>query len=257
MTDDDLEPTLAALLAEEAHAPAVEPERLAKVLARTEAALMTPPLADRPKLGGTTKELLRFGGALALGAALGAAGYAVLGPKPVQPIVPTEIRAPIVTAPSTDLVSPLAATASARTAPAPSTTAPTRPVLPAIRPATASSLTPDLGAETPPVPTNPSASSGTITRPTTVLEEERGLVEQGRVALARRDWLSSLEAVRAHRQRFPNGQLAEERDALEVQALAAGGHSADARRKGEAFLSAYPQSMLRGRIDSLLRELPK
>ena len=49
------------------------------------------------------------------------------------------------------------------------------------------------------------------------------------MALARRDWLSSLEAVRAHRQRFPQGQLAEERDALEVQALAAGGHSAAAR----------------------------
>ena len=256
MTEDELDPTLAALLAHEADAPAVEPARLAKIRSRSEAALLAPTLADRPTPHRATAELLRLGGAFAMGAVLGAAGYALLGPKPVQPTVPTEIRAPIAAAPSPNLVSPLPATVSVQPAPAPSTTAPTRVLVPA-RPSASVPLTSNLGAETPPTPPAPPASLGATARPATVLDEERGLVEQGRVAFSRRDWLSSLEAVRAHRQRFPNGQLAEERDALEVQALAAGGHSADARRKGEAFLSAYPQSMLRGRIDALLRELPK
>jgi hypothetical protein len=256
VTEDDLDPTLAALLAHEADAPAVEPARLAKIRARSEAAFVAPTLADRTTARSATKELLRLGGVLAIGAALGAAGYALLGPKPMQPTVPTESRAPIGTAPSPDQVSPLPATVLVQPEPAPSTTAPTRVLVPT-RPSAASPLTSNLGAETPPTPPAPSTSLGATARPATVLDEERGLVEQGRVAFSRRDWLSSLEAVRAHRQRFPNGQLAEERDALEVQALAAGGHSADARRKGEAFLSAYPQSMLRGRIDALLRELPK
>lgn len=96
-----------------------------------------------------------------------------------------------------------------------------------------------------------SASFGTTVTPT----EERALIERGRAALARRDWLSALEALRERDKAYPQGALREERDALEVQALALAGRSDDARSKARAFLKRYPGSVFTLKIESLEREL--
>jgi hypothetical protein len=270
--DDELDPALAALLAPERDAPAVDAARLAAVRENLEAALAPTAVVDPsprapappPPAPGASSGLLRLGGMFALGLVVGAAGYATLGPKPM-PLAPPIEPAPVVLSvrsPEPEPAPPVAQVAPPATAsPAPSS-APARAVVSAqASPAPpAASTGVALAPTAPTAPTeDPTARPGPepSVRPQTLLDEERGLLERGRVALARRDWVSSLEAVRAHRQRFPKGQLAEERDALEVQGLAAGGHTADARRRGEAFLVAYPQSMLRGRIDALLRELPR
>ncbi len=269
MIDDELDPALAALLAPERDAPAVDAARLGAVRKNLEAAMLAPTAdiaapphgsaAPAPAPGGSSG-VFRLGGMFALGLVVGAAGYATLGPKPMPlapPIEPTPVVLSV-RSPEPDPAPPVVQLApSAAASPAPSA-APARAVVPTQAPPAASSgvaLAPTAPTAATAEPAQPAPEPSA--RPQTLLDEERGLLERGRVALARRDWVSSLEAVRAHRQRFPKGQLAEERDALEVQGLAAGGHTADARRRGEAFLVAYPQSMLRGRIDALLRELPR
>ena len=94
-------------------------------------------------------------------------------------------------------------------------------------------------------------------RGTSTIAEERGLVERARAALVRRDGVSALIALREHAQKFPKGQLAEERDALEVQALAVAGHTEDARTKARMFDARHPGSIFAPQIDAIARELPK
>jgi hypothetical protein len=106
---------------------------------------------------------------------------------------------------------------------------------------------------TPPA-SKPSQSAPAPSRST--LSQERALVERARAAVARRDGLSALEALTEHERTFPDGKLAEERDALVVQALALAGRSDDARRRGLQFESRYPGSIFTGRVDATLRELP-
>lgn len=268
--DDELDPALAALLAPERDAPAVDAARLEAVRKNLEAAIAAPtavldPSPQPPSAAPSAPAasgLMRLTGMFALGLVVGAAGYATLGPKPMPLAPPLEPTPVVLSVGPPEPAPPVVQLAPpATSSPAPSG-APARAVVPAqaspAPPAASSGVAPASLASTAPTvepPARPAPEPSA--RPQTLLDEERGLLERGRVALARRDWVSSLEAVRAHRQRFPSGQLAEERDALEVQALAAGGHTADARRRGEAFLAAYPQSMLRGRIDALLRELPR
>ncbi|MBL0195830.1 MAG: hypothetical protein IPQ09_16690 [Myxococcales bacterium] len=270
--DDELDPALAALLAPERDAPAVDAARLEAVRKNLEAAIAPTagadpsPRAPAPPLpasgaSAAPSGLVRLGGMFALGLVVGAAGYATLGPKPMPLAPPLEPTPVVLSVRSPEPAPPVVQLAPPGTAsPAPSS-APARAVVSAHAPPAASSsgvaLAPTALTAAPPAPPLARPAPEPSARPQTLLDEERGLLERGRVALGRRDWVSSLEAVRAHRQRFPKGQLAEERDALEVQGLAAGGHTADARRRGEAFLAAYPQSILRGRIDALLRELPR
>lgn len=81
---------------------------------------------------------------------------------------------------------------------------------------------------------------------------ERLLVERARAAVARSDGLSALEALEEHRRRYPDGQFAEERDALLVDALVLQGRADDARRKAREFLTRYPRSVFTRRVELLL-----
>lgn len=109
---------------------------------------------------------------------------------------------------------------------------------------------------TPPSASAPSAAPAEIDSVRTTLGEERTLVERGRAAVARRDGLSALEALTAHERAFPDGKLAEERDALLVQALVLAGRGADARRHAREFTERHPGSIFTRRIEETLRELP-
>jgi len=52
----------------------------------------------------------------------------------------------------------------------------------------------------------------------------------------------ALAALDALRRELPNGELGQEREALTIEALQALGRTAEARRRGEAFLARYPAS---------------
>jgi hypothetical protein len=81
------------------------------------------------------------------------------------------------------------------------------------------------------------------------LAAERALLEVARTALAQRDGAAALTSLDRHAQRFPSGQLREEREALAVQALASQGRATEARARAERFKKAYPASMFTPVVD--------
>lgn len=74
------------------------------------------------------------------------------------------------------------------------------------------------------------------------LMAELGLLQRTRKALRSGRPEEALEAAAQHRREFPNGRLAEERDATEVSALCALGRGDEARRKAAAFERAHPDA---------------
>ena len=76
------------------------------------------------------------------------------------------------------------------------------------------------------------------------LGRERAILESARAALREgRHELALVEAAR-HETAFPRGQLAEEREAIAIRALAALGRWREVRSRAAAFKRAFPQSML-------------
>ena len=93
------------------------------------------------------------------------------------------------------------------------------------------------------------------TRPsaTSMLREEAALLQQARAALAQGDTDGARAKLETARKRFPNSQLAQERDALEVKTAVASGESARAASLARAFLERYPDSPLRAGVESITR----
>lgn len=63
----------------------------------------------------------------------------------------------------------------------------------------------------------------------------------------------ALEALDQHRTLYPRGTFAEERDALQLDALARLGWREALAQAGDAFLKRYPTSLHRERVEQLLR----
>jgi len=84
--------------------------------------------------------------------------------------------------------------------------------------------------------------------PTESYAAELHLLHRAQVAYASRDFSSALVLVADHARRFPNGRLAEEREALRVRSLASSGRRDDARRAATAFAARFPRSVLLPRL---------
>lgn len=80
--------------------------------------------------------------------------------------------------------------------------------------------------------------------PAETLRAERLLIDAARAALSR-DPSTSLAPLEEHAARFPNGQLAEEREALRIQALVSTNDGPGARQRMSAFERDFPSSPLR------------
>jgi hypothetical protein len=76
------------------------------------------------------------------------------------------------------------------------------------------------------------------------LAAERALLDVARTALGRGDGASSLVACDEHARTFVRGALAEEREAIAVQALVLEGRGDDARARAERFRRTHPRSIL-------------
>jgi len=77
---------------------------------------------------------------------------------------------------------------------------------------------------------------------------ELELLSPARAAVARGDFASALAAIGEHERRFPAGRLAEEREALRVQALSGLHRTSDARTCAAAFRARFPGSILLSRM---------
>lgn len=84
------------------------------------------------------------------------------------------------------------------------------------------------------------------------LRLEGDLLERGRIAMVRGDAEGALEAADEHATRFPAGNLAEEREALRIQALVAQDRAPEARAAFDAFRRIYPQSLVRPALEAAI-----
>jgi hypothetical protein len=94
-------------------------------------------------------------------------------------------------------------------------------------------------APTSPTQVPPRASSGRD-----VLAAEIALLRRARGAYDRREFSRALVLVDEHARRFPQGHLAEEREALRVRSLSSLGRTAEAHRVAAAFALRFPRSVL-------------
>lgn len=75
-------------------------------------------------------------------------------------------------------------------------------------------------------------------------EAELELLRAAHSAYKGRHFANALVLVAEHARRYPNGLLAEEREALRVRSLAAAGRTEEARRAATAFAAHFPRSVL-------------
>ena len=75
------------------------------------------------------------------------------------------------------------------------------------------------------------------------LPDELAMLNQARRAVAQGNFERALHKLAVHAQRFPHSQLAEERDALRVLALAGAGRDNEAQKAKARFESQHPDSM--------------
>jgi hypothetical protein len=101
--------------------------------------------------------------------------------------------------------------------------------------------------ETPVTEPTPAARPSRTTRATASrdpLALEIGLLQRAHAAYTRGEAWASLKLATEHARRFPNGRLAEEREALRVRSLDRLGRKDEARRAAAAFAARFPRSIL-------------
>ena len=89
----------------------------------------------------------------------------------------------------------------------------------------------------------------------TSLDRERQLLEAARTAVARSMVPAALASLEQHAREFPQGVLAEERDALWVQALAVSGDLPAARARAGRFTETYPDSLFLPVVERAVRDV--
>ena len=77
---------------------------------------------------------------------------------------------------------------------------------------------------------------------------ELGLLQRAQSDYASHDFPDALVLVAEHARRFPNGRMAEEREALRVRSLAGAGRGDEARRALITFAERFPHSALLPRL---------
>ncbi len=81
------------------------------------------------------------------------------------------------------------------------------------------------------------------------LTREREVLDAARASLTSGDPAAVVATVEGHQRRWPNGQLAEEREVVWIHALRAVGQNAEAEGKVAAFRRAFPRSVLLPALD--------
>jgi hypothetical protein len=73
---------------------------------------------------------------------------------------------------------------------------------------------------------------------------ELGILQRAQAAYATQNFATTLLLVTEHSRRFPNGRLAEEREALRVKGLIGAGREKEANQAASAFETRFPRSPL-------------
>jgi hypothetical protein len=89
------------------------------------------------------------------------------------------------------------------------------------------------------------------------LRQEAALLQEMRAALGRHDTAGARAMLNDARRRFPNSQLVQERDALEVRLTNESGDRTGAASLARTFAERYPDSPLRAGVESIARGAEK
>lgn len=103
----------------------------------------------------------------------------------------------------------------------------------------------------PSVPATTAASPDTVSSPSPSYSEEFRLLRAARQALDKRPEYA-LALTDEHVHRFAHGMLAQEREAIAIEALAALGKEASARARARTFFAAHPDSPHRSSVERAL-----
>jgi hypothetical protein len=177
--------------------------------------------------------------ALALVGGAGAGVAALRSPPTATAMVQVAPSRDVPRAPATPAtLSDESVPAPIRAAPVPARTPSPKPVVGAARGGDARSAAPARSSEEEGRPREAPVESRMATR----LREESAALLAVRKTLLAGDAVEALRMLDRARTAFPNGSLAEEREALAVRALVASGQNELARKRGEAFLRVFPRS---------------
>jgi hypothetical protein len=80
--------------------------------------------------------------------------------------------------------------------------------------------------------------------PRNVYADELDLLQRAQAAFVGRGFADALALLVEHARRFPDGRLAEEREALRIRSLTGCGRADEARRAAAAFAARFPRSVL-------------
>jgi hypothetical protein len=112
------------------------------------------------------------------------------------------------------------------------------------------SLSVSAAAPVPAAATTSTAETAHLSHPAPVMESyaaELALLRRAQAAYGNHDFPTALRLLAEHGRRFPNGRLAEEREALRVRALSGSGRSDAARLAAHSFAVRFPRSVLLSR----------
>lgn len=115
---------------------------------------------------------------------------------------------------------------------------------------------PPLPMEEPPTVAASSSRPGRPHRAVSPQESyaaELQLLQRAQSQYTRQDFQDALVLIAEHAHQFPNGRLAEEREALRVKSLAGAGRGDEARRALAAFAKHFPHSALLPRLRETAR----
>jgi hypothetical protein len=204
----------------------------ARVLARARATAASPPLQLTLEPVSRASFAARFmapAGAAALAVGIAGTVYALNGAwsRPTGSAVVVPAPAP----------SSAVAPHHAPSAKAPEAAAP-EPVAPRVEPRSAPADKPSAAR---------SKGTGTATGS---YDAELELLRSAHTASAAHDYANSLVLVGEHARRFPNGALAEQREALRVRSLLGVNRTGEARRAAAAFAARFPRSVLLPRLQA-------
>jgi hypothetical protein len=130
------------------------------------------------------------------------------------------------------------------------------PVAVAPAPATLSSVAPSPEIAVAPSPASSATLSSAPSAGPSQLAAERAFLDRARADLVAGEPARALEQLAKHRRSFLNPILAEERDAMEVEALARAGRGAEARARAEAFEKKSPDSLFLPTVSSAIESIP-
>jgi hypothetical protein len=105
----------------------------------------------------------------------------------------------------------------------------------------------------PPAPVSSQPADPRARATSNAIREESRLVAAARDALRSGNAARALTLLEQARREFPRGTLAQEREALSIEALAASGQTGLAAERARRFLDAHPSSMHAARVRAFVR----